>query len=377
MLEQEFYDVMNALLPQTSSCQKVAVAVSGGSDSMALVLLTQAWCQESGRECIALTVDHGLREESQQEARQVAGWLQKYGISHHTLTWEGKKPESNIQSLARQARYRLLTAYCKEHGIPAILLGHHKKDQAETLLMRMLRGSGLKGLSGMKAKRDQQGLLFLRPLLGMTKNQLQSYLKKQEQYWVEDPSNENVAYDRVWIRNLLQSHRDADLLSDRLYETSLRLQQTDSFVNAQLYSLWKDIIHVDEKGFVSFDLEWFKTAHAEVQYQTIQRALYTVTGLSEPYRYDAITGAICAIMDGKLRHTLYHTMWEVKKGKVYCFREPDKMAKPVVSSGKEIYWDGRWEVAPLAAGYTIGAITKEGFDQFDIKLPVKRTRNAS
>ena len=118
----------------------VAVAVSGGADSMALTVLAAGWGQ-----AVALTVDHGLRPGSADEACQVAGWLQARGIDHHTLTWRGDKPASGVQAAARQARYGALEGWCRDHGVGTLLLAHHREDQAETFLLRLLRVRNVSG----------------------------------------------------------------------------------------------------------------------------------------------------------------------------------------------------------------------------------------
>ncbi len=127
----------------------LAVAVSGGPDSLALAMLAKAWSDARGGSLVALTVDHGLRPESTGEARQVGRWLKKRGIPQRILRWDGPKPGSALQAEARSARYALLTGWCRARGILHLLLGHQREDQAETVLMRLERGSGPDGLAAM------------------------------------------------------------------------------------------------------------------------------------------------------------------------------------------------------------------------------------
>jgi len=130
---------------------RLAVAVSGGADSLALALLAYDWARTRGGEAVALTVDHGLREASAHEARRVGEWLREAGMRHHMLKWHGPHPTTRIQEAARIARYDLLTRWCRANQIMFLLLAHHRDDQAETYLMRKERGSGPTGLAAMRA----------------------------------------------------------------------------------------------------------------------------------------------------------------------------------------------------------------------------------
>ncbi|MBM4438672.1 MAG: tRNA lysidine(34) synthetase TilS, partial [Actinobacteria bacterium] len=136
---------MRNLAPGT----RVAVAVSGGADSLALTLLADEWARRTGRSIAALTVDHGLRPDSAAEASQVGAWLAAARIRHEVLRWEGQKPRSGIHAAAREARYRMLTSWCRENDVRDLLLAHHRDDQSETFLMRLARGSGPDGLAAM------------------------------------------------------------------------------------------------------------------------------------------------------------------------------------------------------------------------------------
>jgi len=178
----------------------LAVAVSGGRDSMALTLLVAGWAAACGGSLVALTVDHGLRPESAREARQVGDWLAARGIAHRVLRWPGPYPQSGVQAAARAARYRLLEDYCAAHGILHLLLGHQREDQLETIRMRRARNSGSDGLAGMTALRELAQVRLLRPLLAIPRACLTATLDRFGQDWIDDPSNENPAYERARLR---------------------------------------------------------------------------------------------------------------------------------------------------------------------------------
>jgi tRNA(Ile)-lysidine synthase len=150
----------------------LAVAVSGGADSLSLALFAAAWARKRGGCASALTVDHGLRPEAAAEARRVGRWLRARGIEHRIIAWRGTKPAANIQAAARAARYGLLSAWCARHGVLHLLLAHHADDQAETYLMRLARGSGVDGLAAMAPVHELPSVRVLRPLLDVPRARL-------------------------------------------------------------------------------------------------------------------------------------------------------------------------------------------------------------
>jgi tRNA(Ile)-lysidine synthase len=181
----------------------LAVALSGGSDSMALVLLTAEWATQRNAALLTLTVDHRLRPESTAEAAQVAGWMAQRNIPHRILTPWHCHAGNNTPQAARQWRYDALAAACHEAGILHCLLAHHADDQLETVLLHTQRGKTEDGASGMSSVRCYKGIRFLRPLLHCTKTQLQSYLIAQQHAWIEDPTNRNSDYARPRARQAL------------------------------------------------------------------------------------------------------------------------------------------------------------------------------
>ncbi len=154
---------------------------------------------------VVLTVDHGLRKSSARDAKKVAGWAKQVGLKAHVLAWRGEKPKSGIEAAAREVRYRLLGAWLSKNNISTLFLGHTQDDQAETFLLRLARGSGLDGLAGMGARAPWPvpgfpQLVLARPLLGFRRDQLRDYLGSKGQAWLDDPMNEDPAFDRVKIR---------------------------------------------------------------------------------------------------------------------------------------------------------------------------------
>jgi tRNA(Ile)-lysidine synthase len=192
----------DAIFAPFSKAKKLLLAVSGGPDSVALMLLAARW---SGRDVTSIevaTLDHGLRDDSRQEAEQVAGWAKALGFPHHLLTWEGEKPRTRIQERARQARYRLVQECAARIGADHIVTAHHADDQAETVLLRLTRGSGPAGLAGMAAFTELGQVALGRPLLGVPKANLVALCEAAGHTFLRDPANENTAFARTRLRKL-------------------------------------------------------------------------------------------------------------------------------------------------------------------------------
>lgn len=216
----------------------VAVAVSGGSDSLALLYLLNDWASRAHRRLLVLTVDHCLRAESDAEAQIVADQCAALSIAHETLRWETPK---RSQNLARRARYRLLGEAAKRYGAQIILTGHTLDDVIETVFIRRRRGIRTEMSVGPSLAAplpiwpEGRGLTVLRPLVRVRRSALQDFLRHRQVEWLSDPSNENVAFERVRVRQFFKSHpslyhRSADLIS----EMQARRQTADAQFAAQL-----------------------------------------------------------------------------------------------------------------------------------------------
>ena len=209
----EFARLIAALGP-FEAAPHLAVAVSGGADSLCLAALANDWARARGGRTTGLIVDHGLRPESADEAVGVGEQLTSIGIATHILAWDGEKPDHGVPAAARAARYRLLFAWCREHGILHLLIGHHAADQAETIVMREHAKSGADGLAGMAAIVEHTGLRILRPFLGVAPARLRTTLRAAGLTWVEDPTNRDRRYTRTRVRHeIAETGRVEDLAS--------------------------------------------------------------------------------------------------------------------------------------------------------------------
>jgi tRNA(Ile)-lysidine synthase len=222
-----------ALFHDLQDLPTLVLAVSGGPDSTALMLLAARWRASLARgpKLIAVTVDHGLRVESKKEARAVAKLARRLGVTHRIVRWTGKKPSTGLQQAARTARYKLLAAAAKRAGAPAIVTAHTLDDQAETMLIRLTRGSGLTGLAGMRRRRPmpevRSDLTLVRPLLGTPKSRLIATLAAENIPFVEDPSNRDPRFTRARLRRLMPKLAEEGLDARRLALLGRRLARAE------------------------------------------------------------------------------------------------------------------------------------------------------
>jgi len=183
----------------------LVLAVSGGPDSVALMWLAARWRKGlvRGPRLVAVTIDHGLRPEAAREAREVKRLARALDLEHRTLRWRGAKPKRGVPAAAREARYRLLAQAARRAGASHVVTAHTRDDQAETLLMRLLRGSGIAGLAAMTQQSEREGFLLARPLLDVPKSRLVATLSRAGIGFADDPTNRDTAFTRPRLRALL------------------------------------------------------------------------------------------------------------------------------------------------------------------------------
>ena len=262
--------------------QVIAAGVSGGADSLALVLRLK----DIGRKVVALSVDHGLRPTSRQEAEYVAELMQRFGIEHHILIWEGEKPSADIEAAAREARYALLCGWCKEHGVSVLAVGHHRRDQAETFLLRLQRGSGLYGLSCMQPLTYRDGICLIRPQLDDSPDDLKAYLKAKNIEWVEDESNQSEDFLRVKIRKFLpELERKIGLSEKRLADTAAVLARSRAYFEDEVKNIIANRVRCLGKNIFSFSAHLPSTLHSEIAYRLLAELLQRAG--NKPYAPEA------------------------------------------------------------------------------------------
>lgn len=227
---------------------------------MALLLLARDY----SKNLVALTVDHGLRRESRDEAQQVKLWCEKLGVHHHILRIQDSefRIQGKIQETARNARYQLLTDWCKKNNIHHLLTAHHRGDQAETLFFRLARGSGLRGLAGILPISNMHGMTIVRPLLSISKKALITYLQEKNQRWIEDPSNQKMDFTRNSIRAQLSVLPNQEQIERRAGEVCDFFQRMRSIVDKlvekaknEVVNQYLDSVIIDQKKFIDLPSE--------------------------------------------------------------------------------------------------------------------------
>jgi tRNA(Ile)-lysidine synthase len=229
----------DALLAPLAKEEALLLAVSGGPDSVALMLLAAAWSLRSHKRLVVATVDHGLRAASHDEALRVGEWARALCFEHRLLVWEGEKPSTRIQERAREARYALLAAAARDIAPRcAIVTAHHADDQAETILFRLTRGSGVAGLAGMAPRSMREGAPLLRPLLGVTKARFEAICAAADHPFLRDPSNADPVFARARLRSLSETLAAQGLSGEallRLGARAARAEQALAFAAQRLH----------------------------------------------------------------------------------------------------------------------------------------------
>lgn len=350
----------------------LGLAVSGGADSLALALLTRDWAKQKRIAVTAFIVDHGLRPESGREARQVAGWLKAAGIAAKILRWQGAKPAANRQAAARAARYALLRQACAKAGIRHLLVAQHRDDQAETLLLRALRGSGVDGLAAMSPARALgDDLLLLRPLLDIPKARLVATLQKRKQPWIEDPSNASPAFQRVRVRQALDLLGGNDPaaraeLVTHLAQTARNFARTRAMLEAQAYDLLHDSVRLDPAGIAWLDRAGLSAAPDEIALRALARLLSAIGGDPLPPRLDRLERLLAQLGQGAFAaQSLHRCQLRAVKGEralLVCREARHLPAALPLTAGMDVLWDGRFRLRAgrtLPAGLTLAPLGAE------------------
>jgi tRNA(Ile)-lysidine synthase len=326
---------------------RLAIAVSGGADSMALILLCHRWARAKGGRAVALSVDHRLRPESASETRQVGRWLKARGIPHVSLAWQRPdgKPKAAVQARARLARYELLGRWCRDHGVLHLALAHHAGDQAETVLMRLARGGGSDGLAGMSAIGARETVRLIRPLLEIEPARLRATLEAQRQTWIEDPSNTNPQFERVRWRRLIPAGSVVALATAAReigHERARRERMPADLLAA---------VHLDPAGFAALPLAALLEAPADTVERALARCLIVIGGDTYAPNQPSLARLRDSLAAGTTVRTLGGCRLVCRGNRLFVFREPaaaDQHLK--VRRGQTVLWDNRFELMSGAAG---------------------------
>ncbi len=376
-------DELAALFQLLEASRRIILAVSGGVDSTALMVLFARWARQIGPigqyavHPLVITVDHGLRAEAAAEARLVARQAGTLGFSHRTLCWIGDKPAADLQNAARIARYKLLRQAAETEGADTIVTAHTRDDQAETFLLALARGSGVYGLAAMPPARDEHGIRLVRPLLSMPKSRLIATLETAGIGWSEDPSNQNPRFRRIAMRAAGSDLSALGLTPATLAATADRMARAASALDVYADRLIAAAAEIHLSGYIQIDLEQFKQEPDEVALRAFARLLRALSGGPHVTRLDRLerlfAGLIGAAQAGKsfkrtLGDIVAHLPQRTRatpRPSVWLYAEAGRtgFARDMLVPGETLEWDCRFRLvlsATAASPLRIEALGASG-----------------
>lgn len=320
--------------------KRLGIAVSGGGDSVALMHAVSRFVEEGVPELFVATVDHGLREGSENEAGQVAHMAEALGLPHTTLTWDGWDREGNLQAAARDARYRLLSNWARDNALEAVALGHTADDQAETVLMRLARASGVDGLSAMRPRKVLNGVTYVRPLLTVTRQELREFLEEIEVTWIDDPSNADQRFDRVKARHAMTQLGDLGITAKGLADVASYMSEARRALSWYTFLAARELDCTDG-GEVVFDLRRFRTLPDEIARRLLARAITWITRADYAPRR-APLGELLTAVRYRRGGTLGGCRIVYHDGQIWVCREYNAVRE--LTARPHQNWDNRWKV---------------------------------
>ena len=316
-LEFKVFAAFDQLLPDPT--KTLVVGVSGGADSMALTLLASAYAKLKGYGLQAVTIDHQLRPESTAEAQVVGQTLASVGIAHQTLIWNHDGNVNRRHERARAARYQLLVDFCKLHHNPVLLTAHHKQDQVETILMRFLKGSGPAGFQCVQASRIQDGVAIIRPLLVVKPEELRSYLKSNDISWIEDPSNNDAAYERTRVRQLLTHMSELGWGQDGMLTSAAKVYEQHADFES-LIAEYASAFVINDATLTVDQAAFFKCAEP-MQRDWLRQQIWQIGGADYPKPHATITAILKMLKQPRVNgYRVAGCVINVDKGRICLMR---------------------------------------------------------
>ncbi|WP_299208921.1 tRNA lysidine(34) synthetase TilS [uncultured Tateyamaria sp.] len=325
----------------TNPPERMAVAVSGGGDSVALLAALVEYCRDQDVELHVITVDHGLREETRDEIALVTDLCVRWNLPHHVEYWTGWDGQGNLQAAARDARYEIMADWAYANRISHIALGHTADDQAETFVMRLARGSGVDGLSAMAARRVHHGITWVRPFLEIERATLRAFLRDARINWCDDPSNLSHDFERVRVREALTVLGTLGVTTGKLVEVAEHMARAREALDWQTFLAARDMAEVVH-GVIAIDLAKFRLLPQETARRLMLHTLSWTSQSVYPPRKDPVARTLAAVRAGQPA-TLDGCHICVENGKIWVFRELNAVKDTVCEVGD--MWDDRWMIS--------------------------------
>lgn len=342
---------------------KIALGVSGGCDSMALLYAMHDIVKTMGLDMHVITIDHALREDAQEEIAYVVEHAQKLGVQAFPYKIEGLEKGAGLQEKARIKRHEIFLQHCKEHGCEALFLAHHANDRLESFFHRLIGGSGITGLASIRSVDRHKGLHIYRPLLPFSRDNLEQYLKAKEISWYDDASNEDDQYTRVRLRKLIHGLEEEGLSFKRVSKSLDRLQRADQALDNIIKNIFERSVTRYDWGGVSISKDVFLNLEEDLRVRLIEACLRTVRLDTDNHiSLSALERLVNALRMGEPLSptTLFGCKILVDEHDVWVVAEkPDKV---MIAINEDIfYWDNRFIIKGLKGFFV------RHYDQEDAK----------
>ncbi|MGB3336555.1 MAG: tRNA lysidine(34) synthetase TilS [Devosia sp.] len=381
---------LKALFAAVAGEPAIALAVSGGADSLALMLLAQRWAVSlaAGPRLVVYSVDHELRPEAAEEVAMVLVAAGKLGLAARGLAWTGAKPATGVQDAARTARYRLMGAAMAEDGATVLLTAHHLQDQAETVLMRMAHGSGIEGLKGMTSMAVVEGVRVHRPLLGVDPSALRAVVDAAGLAPAVDPSNIDPHYERVRWRRAVPELAALGLDAGAVALFADRMAEADAAIAQMADGCFTEIVRLDGFGAARIELAALVGLSPAISTRLLSRVLNIVGGRQKPRALGQVERLRQTIAEAGLAKatTVLGCVIRIKDGAVAVAREPGRSlpSDALLAPHGELVWDERFRIVNASpdAGFTASVADYlprhrlEEFLGFKVTAPAEAIRTA-
>ena len=335
--------ISNLASLKLNSC---GIAVSGGSDSMALLHILTDWESAAKPNIFVASIDHGLRSESKSEVEFVKKICEKKKVEHVSLApvTQLSKAKGNLQDNARSARYQLLENWAISKNLQCILIGHTLDDQEENLLMRFFRGSGVDGLVSMEELVVRNEILWIRPLLKSRKEDLRNYLRNNNYRWIDDPSNFDDKYQRVKVRTLLQQLKSNNIIASNFVKTADHMLRASKLSKETAISSSKSLLSCNGVGQITFEGRKFSKLFEDTQYRILAGIISWFSGVFYKPRFSQLENLHRKIISHRnlAGATLGGTVFKKKNGIVTVMRELASVEEDHLIKNEKFIWDNRW-----------------------------------
>lgn len=347
----------------------IGVGVSGGGDSLALLLLSAEWADHNNRSLKAVTIDHGLRVDTPSECKYVEEISNHFNVEHTTLKWLDK-PSGNLQNSARNARHELFLGWTKRNKLSVVLLGHTLDDNAETVMMKLIRGSGIDGLTGISKNKKINGLAISRPLLNTSREQLRQYLKVKNISWIDEPSNFDERFERIKVRNFLPKLSNIGLTPDKLVALAGHMDRAKDALNWEVSRFAQQYVQQKSWGDLEIKFEEFIKIPKEYQLRLLSGALRWISGKIYRPRFRSLERLLGAITSSSLGPgmCLMGCVTKHEEGGIRISRELAAIPQPILAVKPEYIWERRWQLKIDFKKLNIamiGPLGKEGLKQIE------------